>query len=252
MSTVRYLSILLIIVCSGYISMAINDNTTEKTLYISPEMVPCVGVAPQMCLQVKENPNEKNYTYFYDSIEGFCYNPGFEYAIDVREEPVINPPADASSKKWILGEVITKTGNVTASMLQGVNWHLDSYLNKEAEIVCILDGTEITALFESERVTGNAGCDSYGAQYAVEGENLTISGIVSTLMFCEGPVSEQETDYLSNLERAVSYNVSGSLLKIMDANQSVMLKYSVVQPLSLTGEGNLPENVQIKQKFFIL
>ena len=58
-----------------------------KTIYVGPELVDCVGVAPQKCLQVKENPADE-YTLFYDQIEGFVYEEGFEYELLILEEKV--------------------------------------------------------------------------------------------------------------------------------------------------------------------
>jgi heat shock protein HslJ len=210
------------------------ENATEKIWYVSPEMAPCTGVSPQMCLQVKENPQE-NYTLFYGGIEGFCYRPGYEYEIKVREEPVINPPADASSKNWILVEVISKTGAVTSSNLEGASWSLDTYLNREGKTECVLPYTEITALFESGRVSGDGGCNSYGGNYVTKGDNITVGMVVSTMMFCIDNISDQESEYLQNLQNAATYNVSGNLLRMMDANGTIILTYSVVQPLPLSG-----------------
>jgi heat shock protein HslJ len=229
-----FLSILVLVLGTGSALVDTTEKSIEKIWYVGPEKVPCTGVAPQMCLQIKESP-EQNYTLFYSAIEGFCYQPGYVYVIKVREEPVENPPADASSLKWILIEVISKTGNVTASGLEGVDWHLDSYLNPELGNACLLPETEITALFEEDRVSGSAGCNGYSGQYTTEGENITIGGVITTLMFCGEDVSGQESQYLANLEKAAAYNVSGNLLKIYDSNQTLLLTYSVVQPLSLTG-----------------
>ena len=234
MRMINCIGVLLIILGICAASDGLANDATEKTLYVGPERMPCTGVAPQMCLQVKENISE-NYSLFYDNIEGFCYSPGYEYVIRVMEESVENPPADASSKKWTLVEVISKTGNVTASGLEGVNWHLDSYLSQEGETVCVLPNTQVTALFESSRISGNGGCNNYGGQYVADGTNLTISDVVSTLMFCAENVSDQESNYLANLQSAKSYNVSGNLLRIADFNGTVVLTYSVVQPISLTG-----------------
>lgn len=210
------------------------ENVTEKIWYVGPEMVSCTGVSQQMCLQVRENPQE-NYTLFYDTIEGFCYSPGFEYVIKVREEPVLNPPADASSMSWTLVEIISKTGDATASNLEGVSWSLDSYLSREGNTECLLPYTEITALFESGRVSGNGGCNSYTGSYVTEGNNINISGVISTLMFCRDNISSQESDYFMNLNRAATYNISGNLLRMMDVNGTAILTYSVVQPLPLAG-----------------
>jgi hypothetical protein len=77
------------------------------TLYVGPERVDCVGVAPQRCLLVRETA-ETDYSYFYSTIEGFDYEPGYEYELLVEKTPVENPPADGSSIRWMLIEVVEK------------------------------------------------------------------------------------------------------------------------------------------------
>jgi heat shock protein HslJ len=210
------------------------ENATEMIWYVGPEMAPCADVSTKMCMQVKESSQE-NYTVLNGEIEGFCYKPGFEYVIKVKEEPGLNPPADVSSKNWTLVEVISKTGGATASNLEGASWSLDSYLNREGDTECLLPYTEITALFESGRVSGNGGCNSYTGSYVTDGDNINISGVISTLMFCMDNISTQESDYFLNLNQAATYNISGNLLRVMDVNGTEILTYSVVQPLPLTG-----------------
>jgi hypothetical protein len=77
------------------------------TLYVGPDQVDCVGVAPQQCLLVRES-SEADYSYFYSTIEGFDYEPGYSYELLVEKSPVENPPADGSSIRWILVEVVEK------------------------------------------------------------------------------------------------------------------------------------------------
>lgn len=79
----------------------------EKTLFIAPERKPCTGVAPMECLQVRESP-DRPWQYFYSEIEGFTFEPGFDYELRVREEKVANPPADGSSLRWTLVKVVSK------------------------------------------------------------------------------------------------------------------------------------------------
>ncbi|MDJ0601424.1 MAG: META and DUF4377 domain-containing protein [Crocosphaera sp.] len=64
-----------------------NDNSKiiEKTVYISPETVDCIGFAPQKCLQIKENL-EDNWILFYGSIEGFNYEPGYLYELRIAQK----------------------------------------------------------------------------------------------------------------------------------------------------------------------
>ncbi len=100
---------LVLAACGGepeIVTDAPQDNV--KTFYVGPELVDCVGEAPQKCMQIKENP-EDEYKFFYGQIEGFDYEEGYEYELLVNEENVENPPADASSLKWTLVEVVNKT-----------------------------------------------------------------------------------------------------------------------------------------------
>jgi heat shock protein HslJ len=105
---------------------------------------------------------------------------------------------------------VSKTGNITASGLEGVNWHLDSYLSREGETACVLPDTQVTALFESSRVSGNAGCNSYSTSYEVNDSTIEIFPAAFTRMYCSIPegVMEQESEYPNNT-RAVIYEAAG-------------------------------------------
>ena len=79
----------------------------EKTLFVGAEQVDCTGVGPQKCLLVKESADAE-YTFFYDSIDGFEWEAGYEYELIVRVSEVENPPADASSLSYELVELVSK------------------------------------------------------------------------------------------------------------------------------------------------
>lgn len=80
----------------------------EKTFIVGPETADCTGVAPMKCLKVKENASD-SWTNFYTNIEGFTYEPGYEYVLKVKTEKIENPPADGSSIKYTLVKQISKT-----------------------------------------------------------------------------------------------------------------------------------------------
>ena len=79
----------------------------EKTLTVASKKVKCEGVSTQQCFLIKEN-NQQNWEYFYDPINDFNYEEGFEYVVLVLQEEVENPPQDASSIKLSLIKVISK------------------------------------------------------------------------------------------------------------------------------------------------
>jgi len=63
----------------------------------------------------------------------------------------------------------------------------------------VITGTTITAKFtDDSKITGSAGCNHYGGEYLLDGANLSISSLFSTLMYCTEPegVMEQEARYL--------------------------------------------------------
>ncbi|MCL8538404.1 DUF4377 domain-containing protein [Chryseobacterium gallinarum] len=80
----------------------------EKTFIVGPQTADCTGVAPMKCLQVKEKASE-NWTNLYTNIEGFTYEPGYEYVLKVKTEKIANPPADGSSIKYTLVKQVSKT-----------------------------------------------------------------------------------------------------------------------------------------------
>ena len=98
-------------------SVFVNDEQTSenepaasiRTISVGPEMRECVGVAPRMCLVV-------NGELFYGDIVGFVYEPGSRYELRIREIPIQNPPADASSIRYELIEEISKTATVRTSL----------------------------------------------------------------------------------------------------------------------------------------
>ena len=59
----------------------------ERTIYVGPLLIDCQGEGPQKCMLVKEKP-EDEYTLFYDQIDGFEYEEGYEYKLIVKEEQI--------------------------------------------------------------------------------------------------------------------------------------------------------------------
>src|SRR2546430_8240294 len=82
---------------------------TERVVVmdIAPQRVPCVGVGPMQCLSVREHPDTA-WTLLYDGIEGFSFEPGYQYTIRVAVRTGNNPPADPSSLAYRLLALIKK------------------------------------------------------------------------------------------------------------------------------------------------
>ncbi|MFM7572720.1 MAG: META domain-containing protein [Snowella sp.] len=83
------------------------SKVIEKIVYVNGRTVPCTGVAPQQCLQIKESMKD-DWTLLYQGIKGFKHEQGYVYRLRVREEIIANPPADGSSREWVLVDVLEK------------------------------------------------------------------------------------------------------------------------------------------------
>ena len=82
-------------------------RTTEKIVQIAPETMPCTAGAAKMdCLQVREKVDAP-WQLLYGGIEGFNYAPGKLYTLRIAEAAVANPPADGSSVKRTLLQIIS-------------------------------------------------------------------------------------------------------------------------------------------------
>lgn len=95
---------ILMLQCKPMSNIASGD---EKTFIIASQTVDCTGVAPMKCLQVKEKESD-SWENFYSNIEGFTYEPGFEYVLKVKTEKIKNPPMDGSSIKYTLVNQVSK------------------------------------------------------------------------------------------------------------------------------------------------
>jgi len=106
--------------------------------------------------------------------------------------------------------------------LEDINWILESY-GEQGNLLTVLEGTEITATFDSaeKRVNGSAGCNGYFGDYELSDDKLTFLVMGHTEMYCMEPegVMKQETQYLKTLNNAESYQVKDRRLQVNSGNE---------------------------------
>jgi hypothetical protein len=96
-----------LLLCSALLLGACQSTPTTETLYIQDQLADCVGVAPMKCMQVRSQPGA-SWSLFYQQIEGFTFEPGFRYQLEVRTEQLTDVPADTSSVRYQLIRVLSK------------------------------------------------------------------------------------------------------------------------------------------------
>ena len=85
-------------------------SPNEAMLRVNYYRVQCMGEGLQSCYLVQQDQKvgTAEWNYFYGQIEGFEYEEGFIYTLKVRITPVVNPPADASDRRYTLLKVLSK------------------------------------------------------------------------------------------------------------------------------------------------
>ncbi|MEM8509511.1 MAG: DUF4377 domain-containing protein [Bacteroidota bacterium] len=70
----------------------------------------CFGVVQQRCLLVQEGEllGTEEWNLFYSTIEGFTFEPGFVFNLEVQTQDVVNPPQDGSTLRYELVRVLSK------------------------------------------------------------------------------------------------------------------------------------------------
>ncbi len=82
-----------------------------QTWKIANHKIDCQGLVPQKCLLIQK-ADKKDPESFFGRIEGFDYQEGFDYVVQVREVPVRNPPADGPASIYELVKIESQTAAV--------------------------------------------------------------------------------------------------------------------------------------------
>lgn len=84
------------------------DKGIEIQMFVASEKRIGHGVGPQSCFLIKYKPTEE-WQYFYSDIQGFHYEPGYEYLLLLQRTERKNIPQDASKYIYTLKKIISKT-----------------------------------------------------------------------------------------------------------------------------------------------
>jgi heat shock protein HslJ len=112
------------------------------------------------------------------------------------------------------------------SSLEGKNWLLTAYAVQNG-ITTPLPDTQITAQFADGKINGSSGCNTYFAEYTLNGSQVTFGPAGATKMFCMEPegLMQQENDFLQAFSQVTRYRVEGRLLNFYNAEGQTVLQF---------------------------
>ncbi len=101
-----------------------------------------------------------------------------------------------------------------APQLEGVKWEVTGYNNGRQAVVSPRLGTRITLMFSEGMVSGSSGCNRFHGPFKADGKALTIQGLATTRMACEGEVMAQEQEFLRALQSATTWKIERGMLDV--------------------------------------
>ena len=109
-----------------------------------------------------------------------------------------------------------------ASGLIGPEWEL-FYLDGDEQLI----SPEPYAEFDQNwKMAGNGGCNTFTADYIVQGSMLTITNLTSSKRLCDQPVMDQENAFFDTLKQVQSFSITNNGRELdMFRNNNPILKF---------------------------
>lgn len=201
-----------------------------KTIYLNSQTVSCNAGSTQQCLQYKIVETDTAWTTYAGNIQGFTYNPGYFYTLQVQPVSKVNP------SEWKLVKTVSKTKSTAQqpSSDSGIaqlskppaalvgQWNFTS-LSPEA------GGATFTKEFlrfdaVEMRVTGKASCNGFFGNYTsdtTKGEKaIHFEAIGHTMMACENLATENKM--LHAMELVDNWQVTGNKLYLKAGTKTII------------------------------
>lgn len=118
----------------------------------------------------------------------------------------------------------SKKVNMVNEQLTNTKWSLTSFTDNGKETKVTNDRAFMRLDDAKKSIGGNGSCNSFGGSYTINGNNISVSKVFSTKMFCED-VQKTEDSFLRLLETVTKYEVKGKNL-LMYNNEKVVLQFS--------------------------
>lgn len=195
------------------------NSYAERTYFVAPYKVDCMGVAPQQCLLIKHSLDAP-WQLFYNTIEGFEHSSGTTYILKVKEQTLINPPADASSMTYQLVSIQDESEiNQDPSLLYDI-WGLMKIHGQEARKSGLFQSLEINTT--TNTVLGEGGCNGFSGKIILSGNENSIRfvDLLHTELACDH--WQAESNYLNALLQADTYFRFNNTLLLMSHGEIVL------------------------------
>jgi heat shock protein HslJ len=201
--------------------MSCNNTTEKKTMFINSYKVDCVGVGPMQCLQIKYAESE-DWSYFYDGIDGFDFEPGYIYQIDVSVDTLDTAtlPADKSNLKYSLLNIVSKRRDMTYRLND--IWVVTHMMNKKLDKTS-LRLPQLEFSLKNKKVIGTDGCNNVrGSIRLITDTELEFGPMMGTKKLC--PQMDIPNTFNTIITEVRTYKLDGLNLLCFDKNNKEIMR----------------------------
>lgn len=215
-------------ICTVFLVLSLTTScNAHKIIYIASTLNNCKDSASQKCLQVKEN-KEDEWTLLPNNIEGFQHKEGYLQKIEVAIRKVKNPSADESLPNYKLVKLIYEEKdalqvpfNLVINQNDPVKWQIKTMIGMDSLT------KQPTLIFKDGQVSGNAGCNNYGATFTLHGNEITFGLTHATKMFCTH--MQLEKTFFNCLSQVKTYKLLDDKLTFYDTNNVELMVCSSIE-----------------------
>ena len=107
--------------------------------------------------------------------------------------------------------------------LENTYWKL-THLGAE-EVHIPAGAREVYMQLKGGQMSGFSGCNSLGGKYEINADQLKLSQMASTMMYCEGPGMAIEKSLYAAVGRVAQYRIDGQFLELFDEAGTSLAKF---------------------------
>jgi heat shock protein HslJ len=206
-----------------------------RKLFVGAKTVDCSGDGKGKCMMVKNSP-EKNWEYFYDQIEGFKHEQGYEYQLLVEIVDVPEGLEDGTFFKYVLKRVISKTAMESnkiasstvvakpappASKSRATEWVLTDFIYKNNGLEAKDFEATLTMDFAQKKVFGQGPCNKYfGTLRDLDRNRVRFENIGSTKAACQ--LSDKEKAFFELLPLTRNFVIEGDRMYVYHGSELLL------------------------------
>jgi heat shock protein HslJ len=109
------------------------------------------------------------------------------------------------------------------------SWDLTAYGSEGSTSPALTENESGLTFNEDGTLSGNSGCNGFGGEYTVDGDQIEFGPISSTLMLCDSPIMGQEEAFFQVLMETATYEIEGDRLTITNDDRVLVLTVAAGQ-----------------------